>query len=167
MLAVALHIASTCDDRCVRSLFVVPTQRGECLLTWTGFVVFAACCSHIFAGGRTAVADSKTERDRRVERVLKAKTVGIETLLSASRNVSILALGSGVRPIQIGRADPELDAVHFVQVGRSHVIAGTIDEFRDLVIDLGFLAAEMERDMLEEKVEEGRRQVERQTRRLA
>jgi hypothetical protein len=112
------------------------------------------------------VADSGTQRRRRSGNIIREQ-VNIEALPSAPQRVSVVAVGPDIRPKPIGRADPEADAVHFVQVGRSLVLAGTIEDLRAFVVDMGMTVADMERDMIEELVEEGRRRVQRETRRLA
>lgn len=88
-------------------------------------------------------------------------------LPAAPNHVTVIAVGPDTLPQPLGHAAPSPDAVHFLQVGRSVVFAGSIEDLRGFVADFGMKVAEMEHEMLEELVEEGRRRAKRAERRLA
>lgn len=119
--------------------------------------------------GAMKLADTDRKKRRRIEPAELSDTIDIRPPRSnqVPNRVTVVAVGPTTSPTPLVQGDPSLDAVHFVQVSRELVLAGTIEHLRDFVADLGMAVADMERDMLTELVEEGRRRRRNLERRLA
>lgn len=86
----------------------------------------------------------------------KLMVPGSIRLPAPPQQVTVVAVGPGTELQPIGHVKPSLDSVHFIQVGRNLVLAGTIEDLRAFVGDLGMTVANIERDILTDLVEEGR-----------
>lgn len=106
--------------------------------------------------------------DRKRKRALSSLRDQPRRQSPAPQEVTVIAVGHETSPQPLlTHLEPSLDSVQFVRLGRHLVVAGTFEELRGWVADLGIAIAEMEHEVITEEVAEGNRRVRKRARQLA